>query len=187
MPTLTLLRHAKSSWDDPVTRDFDRPLNARGHRAAATMGRHLKAQGLQFDHVVASPAVRVTETLDQFHAGYGERLAPAWDRRIYLASAATLIDLVRELPASSASALMVWTRHWGRTTTDARQPPTGVPADGCVRTGQAEANVTLLRLRADRIDAPIAPKPTIISAQVDGSGIALVNAASKRAVPKLAK
>ncbi|MDO9488398.1 MAG: histidine phosphatase family protein, partial [Sphingomonadaceae bacterium] len=34
MKTLTLLRHAKSGWDDPVERDFDRPLNGRGRRAA---------------------------------------------------------------------------------------------------------------------------------------------------------
>ena len=27
MKRLTLLRHAKSDWDDPVARDFDRPLN----------------------------------------------------------------------------------------------------------------------------------------------------------------
>ncbi len=45
MKTLTLLRHAKSSWDDPVARDFDRPLNAKGRRAAAMIGRHLKAEG----------------------------------------------------------------------------------------------------------------------------------------------
>ncbi|GAA3257975.1 hypothetical protein GCM10020258_18630 [Sphingomonas yabuuchiae] len=55
MKTLTLLRHAKSSWDDPVARDFDRPLNAKGRRAAAMIGRHLKAEGFAFDHVLASP------------------------------------------------------------------------------------------------------------------------------------
>lgn len=107
MPTLTLLRHAKSSWDDGVARDFDRPLNARGRRAAVAMGRHLRDEGVEFDHVVASPAVRVVETLDGFYQGYGQKLAPEWDRRIYLASAATLIDLVRELPAQARRAAMV--------------------------------------------------------------------------------
>ena len=58
MKTLTLLRHAKSSWDDTVQRDFDRPLNAKGARAATAMGAHLRQLGLQFDHLVASPAVR---------------------------------------------------------------------------------------------------------------------------------
>lgn len=107
MPSLTLLRHAKSSWNDPVTRDFDRPLNARGQRAAETVGRHLIAEQLAFDHIVASPAVRVIETLDHFYTGYGSRLEPVWDRRIYLASAATLIDLAHEIPAGTQRALMV--------------------------------------------------------------------------------
>ncbi len=107
MKTLTVLRHAKSSWDDAVSRDFDRPLNARGQRAAVTVGRHMRSEGLSFDHVVASPAVRITETVEQVETGYGSALAPAWDRRIYLASASTLMDVVHELPAGADSALLI--------------------------------------------------------------------------------
>jgi phosphohistidine phosphatase len=107
LKTLTLLRHAKSGWDDPVTRDFDRPLNAKGKRAAQTVGRHLRALDLAFDHVVASPAIRVGETLDAVTAGYGRTLAPMWERRIYLASSATLLDVVHELPADAERVLMV--------------------------------------------------------------------------------
>ncbi len=107
MKTLTILRHAKSSWDDPVARDFDRPLNARGQRAAATVGRYMRSEGLSFDHVVASPAVRIVETVEQVESGYGGALAPAWDRRIYLASASTLLDVVHELPAGADSALLI--------------------------------------------------------------------------------
>jgi len=107
MKTLTVLRHAKSSWDDAVSRDFDRPLNARGQRAAVTVGRHMRSEGLSFDHVVASPAVRIAETVEQVETGYGSALAPAWDRRIYLASASTLMDVVHELPAGADSALLI--------------------------------------------------------------------------------
>lgn len=106
MKTLTLLRHAKSSWDDPVARDFDRPLNAKGQRAAAMMGRHMKSLGLAFDHAVASPAVRVVETLDHLAQGYGSDLTPAWDKRIYLASVSTLLDLVHELPEGAEHVLL---------------------------------------------------------------------------------
>lgn len=106
MKTLTLLRHAKSGWDDPVARDFDRPLNPKGQRAAAMVGRHMKSLGLAFDHVVASPAVRVVETLDQVSHGYGSDLAPAWDQRVYLASAATLLDVVHDLPAGAGHVLL---------------------------------------------------------------------------------
>jgi len=107
MKTLTLLRHAKSGWDDPVARDFDRPLNPKGQRAAQTVGRHIKTLGLEFDHVIASPATRVVETLENVSAAYGSDLAPAWDPRIYLASAATLLDLVHELPDAADSVLLV--------------------------------------------------------------------------------
>ena len=106
MKTLTLLRHAKSGWDDTVQRDFDRPLNGKGRRAAQTVGRHLKREGFGFDHVVASPALRVQQTLDEVAAGYGRTLAPVWDRRIYLASAATLLDVIRELPDAVPAAML---------------------------------------------------------------------------------
>lgn len=107
MKTLTLLRHAKSGWDDTVARDFDRPLNAKGKRAAEIVGRHWRRERLAFDHAVASPALRVVETLAALEAGYGQAVAPAWDRRLYLASAAALLDTARTLPEDAASALLV--------------------------------------------------------------------------------
>jgi len=107
MKTLTLLRHAKSGWDDPVARDFDRPLNAKGKRAAAMVGRHMRSLGLTFDHAIASPAVRVSETLEEIESGYGRTIAPDLDRRVYLASAATLLDVVHGFPDEAESALLV--------------------------------------------------------------------------------
>ena len=82
------------------------PLNAKGERAAATMGRHARGLGVTFDHVVASPAARVENTLAKFGEGYGETLAPEWDRRIYLASAVTLLDVVHGAPDVCGSLLM---------------------------------------------------------------------------------
>jgi phosphohistidine phosphatase len=106
MKTLTLLRHAKSTWDDPVARDFDRPLNRRGRRAAQTVGREMRAQGIAFDRVIASPAVRVMETLEGIADGYGNGLDPCFDKRVYLASPATLLEVVHEV-ADDASALLL--------------------------------------------------------------------------------
>lgn len=106
MKRLTLLRHAKSDWDDPVARDFDRPLNRRGKKAALLMGQFAQGRKFRFDWLVASPAVRVVETLETFFSGYGETLDAHWDRRIYLASAATLLDVVRDLPDEAENALM---------------------------------------------------------------------------------
>ena len=108
MKTLTLLRHAKSTWDDPVERDFDRPLNGRGRRAAARIGQWLRDEGLAdegaaFDHVRASPAVRVRQTIEGIEDGLRWPLAPLFDARIYLASAVTLLDIVQGFePAATA-------------------------------------------------------------------------------------
>lgn len=97
MKTLTILRHAKSGWDVQVERDFDRPINARGRRGAELIGQYVKRQAMAVDRIVASPAVRVTETLDLFQpAANLDTIEPVWDRRIYLASAATLIDVLRD-------------------------------------------------------------------------------------------
>lgn len=105
--TLTLFRHAKSSWDDAIPRDFDRPLNKRGEKAAVTMGLWVKRNSLTFDHVVASPAVRVIETIDHFVKGSAQRMDPNWDRRIYLASSATLMDVLRDHADEHKNLLMV--------------------------------------------------------------------------------
>lgn len=70
------------------------------------MGSHASELGLRWDHVISSPAVRCTETLDGFWEGYGHILHPNWDRRIYLASAATLLDLVQELPDDASNVIM---------------------------------------------------------------------------------
>ena len=107
MKRLTLLRHAKSGWDDPVARDFDRPLNAKGKRAARAVGHYLRDQHLRYDRIAGSPAVRVVETLEELGAALGETIAPAWDKRIYLASGVTLLDVVHDTPEEADSLLMV--------------------------------------------------------------------------------
>lgn len=99
MKTLTLLRHAKSGYDDPLLRDFDRPLNKRGRDAAICIGKWLRAAQDRgdmpdFDYVAASPAVRCRQTIDGVETGMRARLAPIYETRIYLASSATLVELI---------------------------------------------------------------------------------------------
>jgi phosphohistidine phosphatase len=98
MKRLTVLRHAKSGWDDPVARDFDRGLNQRGRLAAKRVGEFAREPGLDVDFIIASPAVRVTQTLDIFlPAAKLDRIEPHWDRRVYLASSVTLMDCLSDL------------------------------------------------------------------------------------------
>ena len=107
MKTLTLLRHAKSGWDAPVARDFDRPLNARGRKAARAMGREMRRLGLGFDRILASPAARVTETLTELAQGYGGAVATHFDETVYLAPPETLLALVRGADDGASRLLLV--------------------------------------------------------------------------------
>ncbi|NOU03767.1 MAG: histidine phosphatase family protein [Novosphingobium sp.] len=107
MKLLGLFRHAKSDWQDPRARDFDRPLNPRGRKGAALLGRHIADSGAQWDHVIASPAIRCAETIEIACEAAQRPIAINWDRRIYLASSATLADLLREQDDSFNAVLMV--------------------------------------------------------------------------------
>ena len=107
MKTIIILRHAKSDWGDSNLRDFDRGLNGRGFRAAAVMGRWAATQQLEFDAIVASPAVRVKETLAQFREAYGDSPTPSFDLRLYLAPATTLAEVAAEASDDDASLLLV--------------------------------------------------------------------------------
>lgn len=64
MLELMLLRHAKSSWDDPGLGDAERPLTPRGGRAAMAIGATMAERSLVPDHVLCSPARRARETWD---------------------------------------------------------------------------------------------------------------------------
>ena len=107
MKRLTLLRHAKSGDDGTVARDFDRPLNAKGRRAARAIGRHMRDKALRFDAVIASPATRVAETLQEVESVYGPGLAPSWEKSLYLATPDELLDAVHQAPAEAESILLV--------------------------------------------------------------------------------
>lgn len=103
MKRLGLLRHAKSDMDDAALRDFDRGLNERGRRGAALIGQDIAAQGIVWDAVIASPAARVRRTIE----ATGLSVTPQFDERAYLADAATLMELLRQLEGDPANVLMV--------------------------------------------------------------------------------
>ncbi len=108
MKTLTVLRHAKSSWDDQKLDDFDRPLNARGWKAARRVGRELKQRKIKFDFGLASPAARVRETIDGFIQGYGQPdFEIRFEPKIYEATVGTLFELIRGLPERAAAPLLI--------------------------------------------------------------------------------
>ncbi|HTQ28882.1 MAG TPA: histidine phosphatase family protein [Puia sp.] len=66
MKTILLIRHAKSSWNDPSLGDFDRPLNERGKKDALVMARRLVKNQIPIDLLVSSPAKRALSTAKLF-------------------------------------------------------------------------------------------------------------------------
>lgn len=107
MKKLSILRHAKSDHSDMSVRDFDRPINERGILGAKLMGEHLAEKSVKWDEVLSSPALRCVETIEHFEQGYGQSLNPKWDKRIYLASSVTLMDVLRDTASPANHILMI--------------------------------------------------------------------------------
>jgi phosphohistidine phosphatase len=107
MKLLGLFRHAKSDWNDARLRDFARPLNERGRKGAALMGVHIRDYGSRWSRIIASPAARVTQTIEIAADAAGNAPPILWDRRVYLASSVILMDLLREQEGDPASIMLV--------------------------------------------------------------------------------
>jgi phosphohistidine phosphatase len=98
MKTLFLVRHAKSSRDDPTLADRDRPLNDRGLHDAPRMGHRLAKRGAKPDAIVSSPALRALATARLFAKELGfDRDRIVVDERLYATSADELLAVVRAL------------------------------------------------------------------------------------------
>lgn len=102
MLTLSLLRHAKSSWDDPALDDFDRPLAKRGIAAARRMGGYFRANDLTPGIILCSDAVRARQTLDLVLPHLSIKPAVIHERDLYLASPGALLERLRKLDAKAA-------------------------------------------------------------------------------------
>ena len=107
MKRLIVMRHAKSSWDDPALDDFDRPLNGRGKLAAPYMGALMRSKGLVPDVIVASPAKRARKTAKKARKA-GEFAAPVtYEPGVYEASTGTLVDILSKVEDTNHTVLLV--------------------------------------------------------------------------------
>ena len=100
---LFVLRHAKSSWDDPGLDDHERPLAPRGQRAVKLLGDHLRDRGVAPDQVLCSSARRTRETLAGVNPT-GERLV---ERQLYSANCDEVIARLRQVPEDTGSVMVV--------------------------------------------------------------------------------
>ena len=82
--TLVLIRHAKSSWSNPMESDFDRPLNERGKKEAPEMGERLKAIKLIPDLIISSSSKRTRQTAKRIakEVGYDAEHIK-WEEKLY--------------------------------------------------------------------------------------------------------
>jgi phosphohistidine phosphatase len=103
---LLLLRHAKSSWDDPSLGDHSRPLTKRGRRAAAAMGAAMRDLGLVPDIVLVSSARRTQQTLANLGEWEDSPLTEPMDA-LYLADAAKLLGVLHSVAPTVRSVLLI--------------------------------------------------------------------------------
>ena len=103
---LLLMRHAKSSWDDPRLSDHARPLNPRGRAAAAAMRRMMQEAGLAPDIVLVSSARRTLQTLEALEPWDETPLVEPMDA-LYLADPAQLLQVLRGVAETARSVLLL--------------------------------------------------------------------------------
>jgi len=107
MKRLYILRHAKSSWDDPGLTDFDRPLNDRGKKTAPLMGKVMRERGYIPETIIASPAKRAAKTAKLAAKGGDLKAEIEFDRRIYEAGTRTLTKVISEIKNGAGTAMIV--------------------------------------------------------------------------------
>jgi phosphohistidine phosphatase len=104
---LTLMRHAKSAWDDPGLDDHDRPLNKRGRRDAPRMAKWIADQGARPDLIIASTSRRTRETTAVVRDVLGGEGPVRFSKAVYLATPDALLAVVHKVPARVGHLMLV--------------------------------------------------------------------------------
>ncbi len=107
MKILYVLRHAKSSWDNPNLADFERPLNERGLKTAPFIGETMLKNNFQPQLLLSSPAIRAKETADLIKVSAKLKTSVKFDERIYEASLQVLLHIVSDLSEKIDSAMLI--------------------------------------------------------------------------------
>ncbi len=107
MLTLSLLRHAKSSWNNPAVPDHDRPLATRGVVDAPLMGRAMTERGIDPDLVLCSSARRTRDTLALVLPELKVDPKVVYEDALYHASAAEMLEMMRAVPPGASRLMLV--------------------------------------------------------------------------------
>ena len=107
MKKLILLRHAKSSWDDPALDDHDRPLNQRGRRAAPIIGAWLAANDHVPELILCSSSLRTRQTVCRLRKSIADLPAPVIEPDLYHATPTRMLDCLKSQPVSIQTVMVV--------------------------------------------------------------------------------
>lgn len=106
MRQLLLLRHAKSSWDDPGLSDHSRPLNQRGRLAATAMRQAMLGLALAPDVVLVSSSRRTLQTLEALEPWEDTPIVEPMDA-LYLATAPQMLQVLNKVAETARSVLLI--------------------------------------------------------------------------------
>ncbi len=104
---LYLLRHAKSTWDDPSMDDHDRPLAPRGRKAMRAMARHIRKADVRPELILCSSAARARQTLDRVLPALPDTTPFEVEDALYTFDADDVLARLRRVPATVGSVMLV--------------------------------------------------------------------------------
>lgn len=107
MLTLSLLRHAKSSWKNPTLPDRERPLAARGIGDAPVMGRTMAERGIDPELVLCSSARRTVDTLALVMPELKIEPKVVYEDVLYHASPSEMLDMLRTIQPGASHVMLV--------------------------------------------------------------------------------
>jgi phosphohistidine phosphatase len=105
---LILIRHAKSSWQDPLLADQDRPLSSRGVDDAKLMARQHYRMLAQLQHFYCSTALRAKETFNLMQQSLCLDSTPiSYHQSLYVFNADAVLNFCQQLPANVLRAAVI--------------------------------------------------------------------------------
>lgn len=107
MKTLSILRHAKSSWDDPELRDVERPLLQKGVKRTIRVCKYMKKNSIIPDAIVTSPAERALQTTNIVLEELKLPIVPQVSRKLYPGRIEEILDVISELDDELKHVLIV--------------------------------------------------------------------------------
>jgi len=143
---LLLLRHA-AAGKSAGGADRDRPLTPDGRRAAETLGRRLRSDGVSPDLVLCSPARRARETLERMAEALDALPPGDYDDVLYLANSDTLLSQLRGVPAETGCLLLI-----GHNPGLEELVRALAPANAAVRSGLPAAGLAIFQISGAWVD-----------------------------------